>query len=113
MFVEFHPDAGDEVVEQALFYEIQERGLGRRFIETIDTALALLLLQPQLGYPLEGELRKFVLHKLPFSLVYQIKPGQIWIAAVAHNRRHPDYWRTRMAESVSRYTTSSTTTAVP
>jgi len=114
MFVEFHPDAGTEFVEQVLFYETQEPELGQRFIEAIDAALALLLLQPQLGRPLDGGVRKFVLQELPFSVVYRIKPGrQIWIAAVAHNRRRPDYWRARMAEPVLRYAASSTTTAVP
>lgn len=113
MFVALHPEANSELDEQAFYYEVREPGLGQRFMEEVDAALAILLSQPRLGHPLGDGFHSYILDEFPFALIYKIKGEQLRVVAIAHNRRHPDYWRTRMAESASRYSASSTTTAVP
>jgi plasmid stabilization system protein ParE len=37
--------------------------------------------------------RKAVLHRFPYSVVYEVQNRTVTILAVAHHRRRPDYWR--------------------
>jgi plasmid stabilization system protein ParE len=40
----------------------------------------------------EGSRRR-VLHRFPYSVVYEVLGGVVTILAVAHHRRKPGYWR--------------------
>jgi len=53
---------------------------------------------PELGAPyVEGEgIRRVLLQRFPFAVVYQVEPELILIVAVAHQRRRPGYWRDRI-----------------
>jgi len=96
MYADLHPNADREFTEHALFYERREPGLGRRFIDEIERGIEILLSQPQIGPQLDEELRYFVLDDFPFSLIYRMERERIWIVAVAHQSRHPGYWRERI-----------------
>ena len=39
-----------------------------------------------------GEVRKCILHKFPYKLLYSIEKDFIFIIAIAHQHRKPDYW---------------------
>jgi hypothetical protein len=36
------------------------------------------------------------LHRYPFSIIYRIEVERVLIVAVAHERRRPGYWKTRL-----------------
>ena len=97
MQVELHPDADRELIEHALFYERSEPGLGSCFLSEIESGIGLLLSQPDMGFSLDDELRAFFLNNFPFTLVYKAETERLWIVAVAHQRRRPDYWQERLA----------------
>jgi len=40
----------------------------------------------------EDELRRHLVRKFPFGILYRIEPEKIVIIAVAHLRRRPGYW---------------------
>jgi len=40
--------------------------------------------------------RRYVFPRYPFSLVYILRGEDIEIVAVAHGRRRPGYWRSRL-----------------
>jgi len=40
----------------------------------------------------KGEIRKCLLHRFPYKLLYSIEQDHIFIIAVAHLHRRPDYW---------------------
>jgi hypothetical protein len=42
-----------------------------------------------------GEIRKCLLHKFPYKLLYSIEADHILILAVAHQHREPEYWTDR------------------
>ncbi|HMN46589.1 MAG TPA: hypothetical protein PKE27_18580 [Povalibacter sp.] len=46
-----------------------------------------------MGARVDENLRHFVLRKFPFSVVYAVAGDMIYIVAVAHGSREPDYWR--------------------
>jgi plasmid stabilization system protein ParE len=75
MKLEFHPEAEVELLEAAEYYELQVPGLGERFGAEVRRATDLLLLHPELGAPVDADLRKFVLNRFPFTLIYSASSG--------------------------------------
>lgn len=96
MKLEFHPEAEQEFVAAAFRYETEVPGLGQRFYAEVNAATAVLLQYPDIGSPIEDDLRKFVLEQFPYDLIYDRIAEIIHILAVAHQRRESGYWSTRI-----------------
>jgi hypothetical protein len=43
-----------------------------------------------------SELGRVFVEAFPYSVVYSEEPTRLFIVAVAHFRRHPDYWKHRL-----------------
>jgi len=94
--VEFHPEAQDEFISAAQFYERQAEGLGLDFIMTVQQAYERLLEAPASGPPFGRRLRRLLVPKFPYGLLYRVEPERIYIIAVMHLHRRPGYWRSRL-----------------
>ena len=94
--VEFHPEAEDEFISAARFYEDQTTGLGLDFIRTVQGTYERLLESPRSGTPFGHRLRRVLVPKFPYGLLYRVEPERIYIVAVTHLRRRPGYWRHRL-----------------
>ena len=95
MKLEFHPEAEQELEEAALRYESEVPGLGERLGAEVKRVTDLLLKYPDIGREVGAERRKFSLDRFPFTLIYAPSPDVLYILAVAHDRRRPNYWRSR------------------
>jgi len=95
MRLEFHPEAELELIEAAVYYELQVPGLGERFEAEVRRATDLLLDHPEIGAPADPVLRKLVLSRFPFTLYYSVSSDVLRIEVVAHRRRRPGFWRSR------------------
>jgi plasmid stabilization system protein ParE len=96
MIYEFHPDAEDEFIEAAAYYERNVPSLGERFAHETHQAIEQLLKYPEIGSPIDPNLRRIVLTRFPYYLIYSFTQDMLRIVAVAHTRRRPGYWRTRV-----------------
>ncbi|OFV96656.1 MAG: hypothetical protein A3H28_03680 [Acidobacteria bacterium RIFCSPLOWO2_02_FULL_61_28] len=96
MRYEFHPEAEQEFVEAAAYYERNVRGLGERFGSEVRHAIERLLEYPELGSPIDADLRRLLLTRFPYFLIYSFTADLLRVVAVAHARRRPGYWRTRV-----------------
>ena len=94
--VEFHPEAQNEFVAAAQFYENRTEGLGLDFTLTVQRAYERLLAHPASGAPFGRLLRRVLLPKFPYGLLYRVEPDHIYIVAVMHLHRRPAYWRSRL-----------------
>ena len=94
--IEFHPEAQDEFISAAQFYERQTEGLGLDFITTVQRTYERLLESPASGPPFGRRLRRLLVPKFPFGLLYRVEPERIYIIAVMHLHRQPGYWRSRL-----------------
>ncbi len=92
----FLSPADEEMTEASVFYEAATFGLGADFLAEIQQVIHALREHPRLGQSIGTGLRRAVLHRFPFSLIYSIEVDAILIVAVAHQRRRPDYWRSRV-----------------
>jgi len=94
--VEFHPEAQDEFISAAQFYESHTVGLGLDFILTVQRAYNRLLEFPAAGPPFGRRLRRLLVPKFPYGLLYRVEPEHVYIVAVMHLHRRPGYWRSRL-----------------
>ena len=94
--VEFHPEAQDEFISAAQFYESQAGGLGLDFILTVQRTYERLLEFPATGPPFGRRLRRLLVPKFPYGLLYRVEPERIYIIAVMPLHRRPGYWRSRL-----------------
>ncbi len=89
----FNRLAERELAEAIEHYEREVPGLGRRFLDEVEAGVALLMDYPEIAPKIRGNTRRLVLPKFPYSLLYRPLPkGRIRILAVAHQKRHPEYW---------------------
>ena len=92
MKVLFSKYARQELLDAARYYELEYEGLGRRFKEEVRTAALRISAYPLAWSVERGEVRKCLLHKFPYKLLYSIEHDHILVLAVAHQHRKPDYW---------------------
>jgi plasmid stabilization system protein ParE len=92
----FLPGAAEEMSEAAVFYEAASVGLGRDYLEDVQQVIDSLRTYPEIGAPVDGELRRVLLRRFPFSLIYSVEVDVILIVSVAHHRQRPGYWISRI-----------------
>lgn len=98
MRIEFSPEARLKFEDGKRYYERQVPGLGERFRADVRDALARLRSWP-LAAPVErGEIRRLILSRFPYKLLYSIESDLLYIIAVAHLHRTPDYWVKRIKQ---------------
>jgi toxin ParE1/3/4 len=97
MKITFLEEADSEFSAAISYYDIQEPGLGQRFEDEIDRALLWLVEHHQVCPLRRGIYRRMNLHVFPYYVPYVIRESTLWVVAVAHSRRRPEYWikRTR------------------
>ena len=92
MRVIFSKYAKQELEDAIHYYELEYSGLGKRFKEEVRRATLRIAEYPEAWSVERGEVRKCLLHKFPYKLLYSIEEYLIFVIAVAHQHRKPDYW---------------------
>ena len=89
---EFHRLAERELNEAAQYYDREEPGLGSSFLQEVDRCLESIGAHPEEGAILRGSVRRRLLRRFPYALLYKIKPTGIRILAMMNLKRRPAYW---------------------
>jgi toxin ParE1/3/4 len=92
--------AEEEAQEAALWYEDRRRGLGIEFLAAVDAAMQRISTDPVEfalleTAPVESNVRRFLLRRFPYAIIYEITSDEVRVLAIAHTRRRPDYWKRR------------------
>jgi hypothetical protein len=95
-FVTYHRLAENEMIESAAFYECRRSFLGERFLDAIEMTAEWIQKSPDIGRPGKFRTRSWKVRRFPFRIVYLAQIERIWIVAVAHLSRKPDYWLERL-----------------
>jgi len=88
----FDPEALVEMREAAAFYEDCQTGLGRSFLDAVEVASAEIVKYPRMWRKVKGRFRRYLVQRFPYGLIYAVQGDIIYIAAVMHLKRKPDYW---------------------
>jgi len=94
--------AHDDILNAVEWYEVKRTGLGNRFLDALDHLLESIENSPE-SFPREEtrstqrHLRFGLPRRFPFKVVFeQTQNGRTIVLAVAHTRRHPDCWISRL-----------------
>ena len=94
--IAYHEAAEGELLRGIGYLESRAAGLGRRFFTEIQRAEKLIMEFPESAAEIAPAIRKRVLRKFRYSLIYTIEEDSLLILAVAHHRRRPGYWIERL-----------------
>ena len=90
--VSFHLLAERELNDTARYYELESPGLGRAFLDALEKTCASICEQPHAGATVVGAIRRRLIRRFPYALLYSVHPESIRILAVMNLKRRPLYW---------------------
>ena len=100
MIVRFDPAARDEIREALEWYAWRDSKAALRFVAAFEAAIDEITEFPEGPPRLEtwsgGEnIRRVLLHRFPFVIVYEVFSGEIVIWSISHTSRNPKHWQDR------------------
>lgn len=95
------PEAYEDLSRAFGWYEETNPGMGKIFIDAMREAVARLATTPDgsttvAGPPSEVVVRRVFARKFPYSVVFVVNAGVVYVIAFAHMKRRPDYWHSRL-----------------
>lgn len=99
--VRLDPEAEEEIAAEIDWYENNRRGLGAEFLDEISKAMHSLQQPgpecgPIRGVPLELGVRRKLVRRFPYLIIFVEFEHVVRVIAIAHGARRPNYWRTRI-----------------
>jgi plasmid stabilization system protein ParE len=94
--IEYLEEALEETEAAARWYAERSAAAAIAFSEEIDAAESAILRLPEAWPRYDQSTHRYLLRRFPFSVVYRVETNRILIVAVAHGRRRPGYWRSRV-----------------
>lgn len=97
----YHAAAGEEVERAAEWYLNEKLALGLDFERELNRAIDLLRHEPipavaYLSIAAKHGVRRLILKRFPYDLVFVEREQVIVVVALAHHARRPGYWRDRL-----------------
>jgi toxin ParE2 len=86
----FDEDARDEYSKPLV------SGAAERFVQAVDAAIAQIRGDPERFREIEPGVRSCRVQKFPYSILYTRDDQGLFVLALKHDRRDPDYWRYRV-----------------
>ena len=90
------PEAKAEFDKDADRYEIQQAGLGVDFIAKVRDVLHRIATNPRLHAVVYQDVRKAVVNRFPYIVLYREEPGEVIVVSVFHTSRDPSDWQSRV-----------------
>ncbi len=91
----FHPLAEQELQNGVAYYQAISPQLGIAFAQSVYEAIQQAVSFPHAWTPLTPKIRRVLVHKFPYGILYLQQDRHIVILAVMNLNRNPDYWNDR------------------
>ncbi|MBI5141090.1 MAG: type II toxin-antitoxin system RelE/ParE family toxin [Nitrospirae bacterium] len=92
----FRPEALDELAEARNWYNGRVKGLGSEFVRAVEARIASIRRMPD-AYPvIHGNVRRALLRRFPYAILYCLNGEEVLIIACFHASRNPDEWLERV-----------------
>ena len=92
MQISFNPLAERELNDAVQYYELESPGLGASFLSEVEHSCNRITEHPEAAPIVLGSIRRRLLRRFPYALLYSIHQDSIRILAVMNLRRRPAYW---------------------
>jgi plasmid stabilization system protein ParE len=90
-----HPEARSEIGSAALWYEDRSQGLGSDFLRSVDAVFAQIQRNPQQFAAVHGSIRRALLRRFPYAVLFVESDTAIRVIACSHVRQNPERWKLR------------------
>ncbi len=91
----FHPEAEAEFFQAIDFYESRCPGLGYDFLIEVHRTIETILSFPKAWPNIENDIRRCLVGRFPYGVIYSQVENIIYVLAVMHLHRNPDHWKDR------------------
>jgi plasmid stabilization system protein ParE len=88
----FNDRAEAELAEAASWYGLISASLRDEYLFAVEKAVDEILDAPRSCPVIAGRIRRKLVTRFPYALLYRIKRDHIRILAVMHQKRRPLYW---------------------
>ena len=65
-------------------------------VREVERTLAQIVADPGLGSLVVGTIRRRLLRRFPFAILYQLTDDNLSVVALMHLHRRPRYWKRRV-----------------
>ncbi|MEE4296361.1 MAG: type II toxin-antitoxin system RelE/ParE family toxin [Wenzhouxiangella sp.] len=93
--VQLIAEAEADLEEAAAWYEKQQSGLGRSFLDEALVAFRSIADNPKLYPVVHKKVRRRLMRRFPFGIFYLQENDSLVVLAVMHGSRHPRRWQSR------------------
>ena len=93
--IRFHPAAREELLQSFAYYELQQKGLGKRFFASVNASIEKIRAYPLSFRALGEDFRQCRVFRFPYGMIFRVLPQEIQVIALMHLRRSPGYWKAR------------------
>jgi plasmid stabilization system protein ParE len=90
-------EAQQDLESSVDYYNEESPGLGYEFADEIYQTIHRIIENPDAWHPLSKRTRRCLAHRFPFAVVYQKRDQHIFVIAVMHLKRDPEFWKSRSA----------------
>ena len=87
--------AEDEMHAASHYYEDCQIGLGNRFLDEVLLTGQRIAENPEAWPIISGRIRRCLMNRFPFGMLFRVEAERIYVLAVMHLRREPNYWQKR------------------
>ena len=99
-------EAEAELLSVTRYYEARQEGLGLDFYQLVAECMATIAEDPERFLLYEGVraklgIRRALVDRFPYVVVYKILPSEVLVIAVAHASQRAGYWRHRAQQAAS------------
>jgi len=94
----FHPGVQAEIKAAYTWYQDKAAGLGDDFIHELESSFGAIVELPQTWPKFKKNFRRFLLSRFPFSVIYRQQGAKIFVVAVMHQSKKPNYWLQRITQ---------------
>jgi len=85
-------------LEDALdWYLVRSLQAAEAFLKETERAVTVIAEAPGIWPLFEAGTRRYVLHRFPYNIIYRETEGGVEVIAVAHHKRRPRYWCSRLS----------------
>lgn len=94
--VSLRPEAEDEIRSAAAWYGDRNAGLADRFLSDLMWTIDSIAARPQAHPVVVDQIRKAVLRRSPYVVLFRADETEILVIACYHTRRDPERLRPRL-----------------
>ena len=93
--IKFQEHSKYDFDEAKHYYKTQEENLYKKFKYDLEQSLNRILSFPNLYPNIDTNIKKCVLNKFPYTILYTIKNDTIYILAIANHHKNPKEYKNR------------------